>query len=145
MSNISDHLKVAAVFAESVRRELRHLPADAVADLDLAFADLVVAVEEFVPEVGVEVEGVLELIQPDAVHPFVEEREGLALGGQDFGEGVPDADRDEGEPVDGVSQLGAVEGGSRFSGHAEKGCGMARESQPIVPISVSSGRGPGWG
>lgn len=33
MSNISDHLKVAAVFAESVRRELRHLPADAVADL----------------------------------------------------------------------------------------------------------------
>ena len=25
MSNISDHLKVAAVFAESVRRELRHL------------------------------------------------------------------------------------------------------------------------
>ena len=33
MSNISDHLKNAAVFAESVRRELRHLPADAVADL----------------------------------------------------------------------------------------------------------------
>lgn len=33
MSNISDHLKVAAVFAESVRRELRHLPAEAVADL----------------------------------------------------------------------------------------------------------------
>ena len=33
MSNISDHLKVAAVFAESVRRQLRHLPADAVADL----------------------------------------------------------------------------------------------------------------
>jgi hypothetical protein len=27
--------------------------------VDLAFADLVVAVEEFVPEVGVEVEGVL--------------------------------------------------------------------------------------
>jgi len=33
VSNISDHSKVAAVFAESVRRELRHLPADAVADL----------------------------------------------------------------------------------------------------------------
>ena len=33
MSNISDHLKVAAVFAESVRRELRHLPTEAVADL----------------------------------------------------------------------------------------------------------------
>ncbi|NQW61140.1 hypothetical protein HQ459_10155 [bacterium] len=33
MSNISDHLKVAAVFAESVRRELRHLPAEAVANL----------------------------------------------------------------------------------------------------------------
>lgn len=33
MSNISDHLKVAAVFAESVRRELRHLPAETVADL----------------------------------------------------------------------------------------------------------------
>ena len=33
MSDISHHIKTAAVFAESVRRELRHLPAEVVADL----------------------------------------------------------------------------------------------------------------
>ena len=33
MSDISHHMKAAAVFAESVRRELRHLPAEVVADL----------------------------------------------------------------------------------------------------------------
>ena len=63
--------------------------------IDLALADLVPAVQQLIPEHGVEVERILKVVLAESAHPLVEQLERCRMLRVDFGEGKIDPHGDE--------------------------------------------------